>query len=537
MESKPGRSARARNSLRRGDWFDVQFKQFGLVVLALLSTTLVVAQFTWNGDAVVSANMPAAGSNATPTPPRYFFPFVTKNYIPPSPLWRFGVGRVRRPISNYDSYGLTTLRLGWYTDWTATYNAPQPDAMEYLPTVRLKQWKQYDDLTWTLWCMTCSYVSPYTYTVSPGRSVIQSIAAARPGMTWIIGNEIERIDWPNGGYQDEILPEVYAVAYHELYTLVKTADPTAQIAIGGVIQATPLRLLYLQRVWTAYQNDYGTAMPVDVWNVHGFVLQEYSCLQTGICAGADIPAGFTASEGITYTTGDYNKNFSTVWNNIVALRQWMASIGQRNKPLYITEYGVLLPPDYTGYSYPEVRDSFMYPSFNAFLNQTDSNIGFASDGNRLVQRWNWYSLDDDNGFWDQGTYYQYFNGNLFYSGLGGNPQGMSPLGTYWLQYVGALPSGGKPYAPQRSNTQLLSTSAEWPLVPQMRYPSQCNETTRVRLLFSEPSLPKSPIGDISIPEAHPSPTRESTICAPVMPWEFCSGDCGWRNGKVFPSLH
>ena len=42
-------------------------------------------------------------------------------------------------------------------------------------------------------------------------------------------------------------------AYHELYTLIKGADPTARLAIGGVIQATPLRLEYLTKVWNEYR--------------------------------------------------------------------------------------------------------------------------------------------------------------------------------------------------------------------------------------------------------------------------------------------
>jgi hypothetical protein len=46
------------------------------------------------------------------------------------------------------------------------------------------------------------------------------MAASRPGLTWIIGNEIERRDWLNSGGgssgQNEIIPEVYTVAYHDL---------------------------------------------------------------------------------------------------------------------------------------------------------------------------------------------------------------------------------------------------------------------------------------------------------------------------------
>ena len=46
------------------------------------------------------------------------------------------------------------------------------------------------------------------------------------------------------------------------------------MAIGGVSQVTPLRLDYLERVLAAYEKQYGQPMPVDVWNVHTFILRE-----------------------------------------------------------------------------------------------------------------------------------------------------------------------------------------------------------------------------------------------------------------------
>jgi hypothetical protein len=100
----------------------------------------------------------------------------------------------------------------------------------------------------------------------------------------------------------------------------------------------------------------------------------------------------------------------------------------------------------------------MYPSFNAFLNQTDTSVGYPADGYRLVQRWNWFSVDYDLGICDtDGEYIEYAGGSLFHSGLGpSNPpnncsfpaQGITALGEYWKQYVQSLPIGSvKPYAP------------------------------------------------------------------------------------------
>ncbi len=249
-------------------------------------------------------------------------------------------------IANYYPT-IAGFRLGWYNDFLATANAPEPNGIEYVYTVRLKQWKVISGtLTWTSSpcpSPTCEYVQPYTYTVSPSLSVIHDMAAAKPGKTWLVGNEMERRDW-NGGGQDEIVPDQYAKAYHDVYSAIKSADPTAQVAIGGMIQATPLRLKYLQLVWDWYYTYYSQTMPVDIWNIHGFVLQEKSCsaYPPDQCSGAGIPAGLTETVGVTYADlYAAAMNFMTVEANIGALRSWMKDHGQQNKPLYVSEYGVL----------------------------------------------------------------------------------------------------------------------------------------------------------------------------------------------------
>ena len=490
-------------------------KRLGLIGIFL---TIGIVILCWgNEDLRVSAGSPPRQANAVTASTQIFLPFVSTTYVPkPAPLWRFGAGTVRRALTDYNGNDFRNLRLGWYSNWTVSLNYSEMDyaakfGVEYAPTVRLKQLKQLPGGAWTEWCITCTYVTPYTYTVSPSRATIQTLAAARPGLTWIIGNEIERVDWGNGGRQDEILPEVYADAYYELYNLIKGIDSTAQIAIGGVIEATPLRLQYLDQVWSTYQTKHGSAMPVDVWNVHAFVLDEESCAQTGVCWGADIPAGNSASSGIVYTPSD-NKNFTIAWGHIQTFRSWMKTKGQQGKPLWITEYGVNIPPDWAGFSYAEVRDSFMYPSFFAFLNQTDVNIGYSADTYRLVQRWNWYSFDDDHGYWQQGTYHQYFNGNLFYSGLGGNPMGVSPLGLYWSQYVAPLPpGGGKPYAP--------AVSAPVPRVDSVpaaagQSPVTCPGPQRVRVLRYDPSPANAaPMPNRSAPRN--TAPREEFFCLPA----------------------
>jgi hypothetical protein len=422
-----------------------------------------------------------------------FLPLVVKNYIAPAPLWRFGAALARNPLDAYVTNDLVSLRLGWYLDYHVNANPPLPLGVEFIQTVRVKQLKVKPDLTTTTCCVTCSYVvhdntaeSGVNYVGTPNITQTANIAASHPGMTWLIGNEIDRVDTGTDQYcgnQDEMMPELYAHVYHDYYYAIKTADPTAQVAIGSMVQFTSLRSQYLDKVWTEYNSWYGETMPVDVWNTHLYTVQEKSCkVYPADCWGADVPPGSAQPIGETYSVMDL-LDFNIAWEQIVSLREWMQAHGQQDKPLIITEYGVLWPtwlgcdnyPDTTGcpFTAEAVRDSYMYPSFNKFLNlpgPTDSvdpddptaptygQIGFPADGYRLVQRWNWFSVDYDDGDCESGVIYENFGGNLFNSGLdvtGFNDgsctipsRGLTTLGTYWKQYVHNLPPGSvKPYTP------------------------------------------------------------------------------------------
>ena len=399
--------------------------------------------------------IPTSAQTETVSPTLQLTPSATP-YLASTPLWRFGVALVRKALTAYDSYGIASMRFGWYVDFKVNANAPTPYGMEYVPTVRVKQLKLAQDGTETECCVSCGYVEPYEFTVSPSLSQIQTTAAQHPGMTWLIGNEMDNRDTASSSgacsRQDEMVPELYAQAYHDLYYVIIGADPTAQVAIGGMVEFTDLRRQYLDRVWAEYSRLYGQTMPVDIWNTHLYVLPE----ATG-SFGAGIPAGFSEASGAQYSISD-DKNFTKAWAQIVSLRTWMKDHGLQNKPLVISEYGVLFPawvdcpayPDTTGcpFTPEQVRDSFMYPSFEAFLNRTDANIGYPADGYRMVQRWNWFSVDYDDGNCDNGEFLESFAGSLFHSGLRPSSppkncsfpaQGITSLGTYWKQYVQNLP--------------------------------------------------------------------------------------------------
>jgi hypothetical protein len=189
------------------------------------------------------------------------------------------------------------LNAGWYLDWKTDQrrNFQYP---EHWQMIRL-----------------------FPGCVVPSNETIRWLVLHYPGQTWIIGNE------PDVILQDSITAEQYAQTYHDLYYLIKTTDPTAQVAVAGVAQPTPLRLEYLDLVLTAYQNSYHEQMPVDWWTVHGYVLREERDSW-----GADIPPGMPANQGQLYEVED-NGRMDLFIQQIQAFRSWMTKRGYRQVPL------------------------------------------------------------------------------------------------------------------------------------------------------------------------------------------------------------
>ncbi len=302
-------------------------------------------------------------------------------------LWwgrpRWGIGVASGPISRYDT---GPLRLGWYLDWRAQANPLRPGDIAYVQMIRLEGGTLY-----------------------PGAGEIAAIARANPGALWLVGNE------PDVEWQDNLAPETYAELYHQAYGVLKGADPTAQVAIAGVSQPTPLRLRYLDVVIEAYRERFGTEIPVDVWNVHNFMLQE---LRGGW--GVGIPLGFSNDQGMLYQVDD-SGNLDIFRQQIVAFRQWMAERGYRDYPLVVSEYGILMPEDF-GFP-PERVTAFLAGTFDFFLTASDPALGHPADSNRLVQMWCWYSLDAPADY--------YPTSNLF------DPQtgAMTAVGEAWIRYV------------------------------------------------------------------------------------------------------
>jgi len=293
---------------------------------------------------------------------------------PPLPYtrrWRTGVGA---PTISPLAYEWPEARPGWFHNWTfgiigvdgapariedvrlALADEEAALGMAYMPMLRTPGGRLY-----------------FTH------EMIGQVAAAYPGSAWLIGNE------PDVATQDWATPTEYARAFHFAHQAIKDADPTAILVAGNLSQITPLRLHYLDLVWEAYEAEYGEEMPVDVWGMHAFVLHEEANAW-----GVGIPPAMPpeVTKGMMWTVEDHDDLALVEWQ-VVRMRRWMAAHGARDKPLWVTEYGILLPED-LGFT-PERVERFMLDSFEFFETLRDPEFGLAEDDDRLVQRWLWFS--------------------------------------------------------------------------------------------------------------------------------------------------
>ncbi len=280
----------------------------------------------------------------------------TKSYLEiPMDEWTYQIGFSISTLADPIRWA-KILGSGWYLDWRVNPR-PAAEGLVYWPMIRVHE--------------KC---------ISPAEGVIQEAALEHPGQVWIIGNE------PDVIWQDNAMPEKYAMAYHALYSVIKNVDPSAKIAAGGIAQATPIRLRYLDQVLESYQAQYGSPMPVDWWTVHGYVLRE----EKGAW-GVDIPPGINATQGELREMKDHG-NIEIFEQQIIAFRRWMDENGYQHTPLALTEFGILMPATY-GFT-PELIAEYLRATFTWLSQATDNATGFPGDSYHLVQKWAWFSLAD-----------------------------------------------------------------------------------------------------------------------------------------------
>lgn len=323
-----------------------------------------------------TAVAPTATATAVALPP------TTTNPIVPGFRERFGVAGGNGHLINAVNAGLPA---GLFVNWRVDPTQPIWYGVRFWHTVRVHQ-----------------------AGVRSNWADIDRVLAEQPGAVWVIGNE------PDVYVQDGVDPQTYARIYHETYTYIKARDPNALVAIGSVAQPTPLRRAYLDIVLDTYQANYGAPMPIDIWTVHAFVFRE----EAGSW-GVGIPPGMGGAGAKLYEVSEHG-SLAIFKQNLIDFRAWMAQRGYADRPLAVTEYGIVMPHDY-GYP-PETVAVFMTQTFDFFLNAANST-GYAADGGRLVQWWVWFSLYEE----QEG----YGTGNLV-DGQGGQ---LTPLGQVFADYV------------------------------------------------------------------------------------------------------
>ncbi len=302
---------------------------------------------------------------------------------------RFGITSPNSP----DGIDLQSLGIGAFLNWNVVGSVNLPEGVEYINVLRLGE-RCFDNNKNVIECKTLSDPrTPYQKTLD----MIETLVPAHPGMYWIVGNEPDT-EYEN---QDDLYPEEYASRFFQVATRIRSLDPTAKIGFGSIVQPTVVRMQYLDKAWQTLVNLAGdqasASRLIDFWAIHAFILNEFPNEW-----GTGLPPGFEASinDGIRITDLSLTHSISVFTSRLRDFRGWMNEHGERDKPLWITEYGSLLPPvdppggpDLENVSDEETRD-FMLQSFDFMLSATDFATGLPTDNYHLVQRWFWYSLND-----------------------------------------------------------------------------------------------------------------------------------------------
>lgn len=320
---------------------------------------------------------------------------------------RYGV----TPLQNDQVPWVDTLGAGWFLNFGPTPPGSMPgNGAEFVPVIHVTQKKSGS-----------IYLDDYLvggFSGVDAENYVKNLVNGNLGALWLVGNEP---DVPI--VQGDIYPNVYARAYHDVYQWIKQTDPTAQVAVGGLSMMTPARLQYLDIVWDTYAALYNTTLPVDVWNMHLYILSEYDSSNNPpygdgkLALGTDPAIAKLASQGKVslcplddvYCRAEHD-SMTIFQSQINGMRTWMKEHGEQDKPLILSEYSLLYPfvdyddlvnptvcflMDENGNCFTPARvKTFMNASFN-FLESSNTSIGNPNDNYRLVQQWMWFGLATD----------------------------------------------------------------------------------------------------------------------------------------------
>lgn len=91
-----------------------------------------------------------------------------------------------------------------------------------------------------------------------------------PGKVYIIGNEPDNPQLDAG---DGMTPVQYARMYHVYHEFIKAIDPTARLAVAGLVATADTAsvngdIAWWNQVLDYYRTTFGEEMPIDIWNCH-----------------------------------------------------------------------------------------------------------------------------------------------------------------------------------------------------------------------------------------------------------------------------
>ncbi len=326
------------------------------------------------------------------------------------PICRLGVSAWGDQLTDYAL--ISNFGVGLYLDfgWRGG-SVPAMQGAEYAHVLVVSQDRPDDPVDVNL-PVACGL--DYGYSVAPALTDagLGAQLAVNPGHLWIVGNEPDRRI-----SQNDTCPQQYAQAYHDAYHFIKSRDPSAQVAVAGLVEVTPGRLQYLDIVWDTYRSLYGETMPVDVWTAHIYILSETGNGDAHIALGTDpdlaIPLGWECSDPASYCYAEHD-DLTLFAQQVKMMRTWMASHGLQGKPLVLTEFGINLPYDYYGSCssdfcpadgcfcdtngetfHPTRVADYLRSTFDFLSTARDTQTGYPADDYRLVQQWAWFSVAAD----------------------------------------------------------------------------------------------------------------------------------------------
>ena len=332
-----------------------------------------------------------------------------------APNCRYGVTASQKGASQ-----ISPMKIGWVVTFGPSKPNWIPSNVSHTPMIRLEQNRDSEG----------KRLPTYTARPSLTDSGLGQQIQANPGAVWIVGNEVDRVFW-----QDDLMPEVYADAYHDAYHFIKQKDPTAKVAVSGLVLVSPGRLQYLDKVLEAYRAKYGAPMPVDVWTFHAYIfperIEDYQRpdevppdsgkpVFASVANGTDpalalklphwwrhLDERLELCKRDDYSCIYEHDSIELFTKQVIDMRRWMKERGYQNTPLLLTEWSLLhqykvdangqciaTKDEYGNCFTPQRVTKFMEDSIRYLENATDPNLGYPLDNYRLVQQWAWFLLDD-----------------------------------------------------------------------------------------------------------------------------------------------